>query len=163
MWVSWAPVDDICLGKAHTPVVIPLKTNVLENGRPNFYTPCESFMQFKETESYGREQPSNLSDSVKCSKAMTGMNHATRGNDHWMTILEKAEATAQSLPLHQNDSWHRAQWGQLQTLANTLGQAWDESTLQSWLKWNVGRYDLKPGDEVLLKDDQVGRTQDKWS
>lgn len=63
--LGWVLVVDVCLGNAHKPVVSTFKTNVLDNGRPSFLTPCESFIQLKEKVSYGGEQQDSLSISTK--------------------------------------------------------------------------------------------------
>jgi len=55
-------VREVCVGNAHKPSVSTFKTNVVENGRPFYLTPCESVMQRKEKLSFDGElldRPSN--------------------------------------------------------------------------------------------------------
>lgn len=40
--LGWVIVVDVCLGGAHRTTVNTFKTNVLENGRPSYFSPCEN-------------------------------------------------------------------------------------------------------------------------
>ncbi|KAK0145452.1 hypothetical protein N1851_015640 [Merluccius polli] len=40
--LGWVIIGDVCLTGAHKPTVNSFKTNILENGRPSFLTPCEN-------------------------------------------------------------------------------------------------------------------------
>lgn len=46
--LGWVLVGDVCLGSSHMPRVQCFKTNVLENGRPSIFTPCENHIHLKE-------------------------------------------------------------------------------------------------------------------
>lgn len=46
--LGWVIVGDVCLGGAHRPTVNTFKTNVLENGRPSYFKPCENRIICKE-------------------------------------------------------------------------------------------------------------------
>ena len=57
---------------------------------------------------------------------------------------------------------HRQQWRQVQHLANTFWNRWRREylpTLQSRSKWQDVRPNIKKGDLVLLKDNQVKRNE----
>jgi len=40
--LGWVIVGDVCIDKAHKPMVSVFKTNILENGRPSLLTPFQS-------------------------------------------------------------------------------------------------------------------------
>lgn len=63
--LGWVLVSDVCLVNAHKSVVSTFKTSMLENGRPSFLTPCQSFIHLKEKASYGGEQQDSVSNSTK--------------------------------------------------------------------------------------------------
>lgn len=46
--LGWVIVGDVCLSGAHKPTVNSFKTNVLNNGRPSFLTPCNNTIHTKE-------------------------------------------------------------------------------------------------------------------
>lgn len=61
-----------------------------------------------------------------------------------------------------NKDLHRLQWRQVQHLANTFWSKWRREylpTLQSRSQWQDTRPNLKKGDLVLLKDNQVKRNE----
>lgn len=47
--LGWVVVGEICLGRAHQPSEVKVyKTNILNNGRTSFFTPCTKSVQVKE-------------------------------------------------------------------------------------------------------------------
>lgn len=40
--LRWVIIGDVCLSGAHRPTVNSYKTNILDNGRPSFLSPCEN-------------------------------------------------------------------------------------------------------------------------
>lgn len=54
--LGWVIVGDVCLGNAHKVNVSVFKTNLLENGRPSYLTPCKSFIKLKDKVCHGGEQ-----------------------------------------------------------------------------------------------------------
>ncbi len=46
--LGWVLVGDVCLGSSHMPRVQCFRTNVLENGKPSTFTPCENHIHLKE-------------------------------------------------------------------------------------------------------------------
>lgn len=68
--LGWVIIGDVCLGSAHKPnEVSTLKTCVLENGRPSYLTPCESFVRVKENYSAKSKQETSLWPHIS---SMTG-------------------------------------------------------------------------------------------
>lgn len=54
--LGWVVVRKLCLSNAHKPSVSAYKTQVLENRRPSYLIPCDSYMNLKEKVCYGGEQ-----------------------------------------------------------------------------------------------------------
>lgn len=54
-------VGEVCIESAHKPTVAVFKTNVLQNGRPSYLTPCQKHVGVKEKVSYGGEHRSGTS------------------------------------------------------------------------------------------------------
>lgn len=47
--LGWVIIGDVCLGSAHKPSEMStLKTHMLENGCPSFFTPCDCRFKVKE-------------------------------------------------------------------------------------------------------------------
>lgn len=46
--LGWVIIGDVCLSGAHKPAVNSFKTNILNNGRPSFFAPCENTVHIKE-------------------------------------------------------------------------------------------------------------------
>ncbi len=40
--LGWVIVGDVCINRAHKPMVSVFKTNILDNGRPSLLTPCRA-------------------------------------------------------------------------------------------------------------------------
>ena len=59
--LGWVIVGEVCIDSAHKPTVAVFKTNVLQNGRPSFLTPCQKRICVKEKASYGGEHRHGLS------------------------------------------------------------------------------------------------------
>ncbi|TKS65471.1 hypothetical protein D9C73_028149 [Collichthys lucidus] len=60
--LGWVIIGDVCLSGAHRPTVNSYKTNILDNGRPSFLSPCENriYTKVKFTEDnplFGSMQP----------------------------------------------------------------------------------------------------------
>lgn len=56
--LGWVIIGDVCIDKAHMPMVSVFKTNILENGRPSLLTPCQSHVKVKEKLFHGGEHRS---------------------------------------------------------------------------------------------------------
>lgn len=63
--LGWVLVGDVCLGKAHKPVVGTFKTSVLEDGRPSLLTSCKGFIKLTQTVSHGGEQKSKSANPLE--------------------------------------------------------------------------------------------------
>ncbi|XP_025754388.1 uncharacterized protein LOC106097728 isoform X2 [Oreochromis niloticus] len=46
--LGWVVVGDVCLSGAHKPTVNSFKTDILNNGRPTFFSPCENKLYIKD-------------------------------------------------------------------------------------------------------------------
>lgn len=53
--LGWVVVGEVCLGNAHIPSVSTFRTNILENGRTTYLSPCTSYMNLKEEVHYSGE------------------------------------------------------------------------------------------------------------
>lgn len=69
--LGWVIVSDVCIDKAHKPMVSVFKTNILDNGRPSLLTPCQSRINVKEKLCHGGEHMSVVFPYA--------FNHATHG------------------------------------------------------------------------------------
>lgn len=57
--LGWVIVGNVCLSGAHKPTVNSYKTNVLENGRPSFLTPCNNKIHVRERHAEGGSHSEN--------------------------------------------------------------------------------------------------------
>lgn len=83
--LGWVLIGDVCLGNAHKPSVSSFKTNVLENGRPSFLTPCVSHISLKEKAKHGGEfnqhiQLNTAKQGHKSSDDLKHWSHSVRKN-----------------------------------------------------------------------------------
>ncbi|KAL0159525.1 hypothetical protein M9458_043250, partial [Cirrhinus mrigala] len=69
--LGWVIVGDVCIERAHKPMVSVFKTHILDNGRPSLLTPCQSHIKVKEKLCYGGEHKSGVFPHA--------FNHATEG------------------------------------------------------------------------------------
>ncbi|XP_067279227.1 uncharacterized protein [Pseudorasbora parva] len=53
--LGWVVVGEVCLGNAHIPSASTFRTNILENGRTTYLSPCTSYMNLKEEVPYSGE------------------------------------------------------------------------------------------------------------
>ncbi|XP_074501591.1 uncharacterized protein LOC141773627 isoform X2 [Sebastes fasciatus] len=64
--LGWVIVGKVCIDSAYKPTASVFKTNVLQNGRPSFLTPCQNHISVKERVGYGGEHrhctPTHLSN-----------------------------------------------------------------------------------------------------
>ncbi|KAL0150123.1 hypothetical protein M9458_054550 [Cirrhinus mrigala] len=69
--LGWVIVGDVCIERAHKPMVSVFKTHILDNGRPSLLTPCQSHIKVKEKLCHGGEHKSGVFPHA--------FNHATEG------------------------------------------------------------------------------------
>ncbi len=69
--LGWVIVGDVCIDRAHKPMVSVFKTSILDNGRPSLLTPCQSHIKVKEKLFHGGEHKSVVFPHA--------FNHATHG------------------------------------------------------------------------------------
>ncbi len=69
--LGWVIVGDVCIDRAHKPMVSVFKTSILDNGRPSLLTPCQSHIKVKEKLFHGGEHKSVIFPHA--------FNHATHG------------------------------------------------------------------------------------
>ncbi|KAI4881113.1 hypothetical protein NFI96_002207 [Prochilodus magdalenae] len=60
--LGWVIVGEVCINSAHKPTVAAFKTNVLQNGRPSYLTPCQNHIRVRDKASHGGEQRHDLSN-----------------------------------------------------------------------------------------------------
>lgn len=66
--LGWVIVGEVCIDSAHKPTVAVYKTNILQNGRPSYLTPCQEHISVKEKVSYGGEhRPGTSTHLSSCS------------------------------------------------------------------------------------------------
>ncbi len=59
--LGWVVIGDVCLGRVHKPANVTVyKTNLLNNGRSSFLTPCSNAIHVKESLPGRTTQPSHL-------------------------------------------------------------------------------------------------------
>lgn len=56
--LGWVIVGDVCIERAHKPMVSVFKTHILDNGCPSLLTPCQSHIKLKEKLCHGGEHKS---------------------------------------------------------------------------------------------------------
>lgn len=75
--LGWVIVGEVCIDRAHKPTIAAYKTNVLQNGRPSFLTPCQKLIHVKDMANYGGEKKYDLANhsSVSlCAEDKLGQN-----------------------------------------------------------------------------------------
>ena len=75
-------------------------------------------------------------------------------------LTQKTDSGLQPLIEFDPKNMYRAQWQRVQTLADIFWTRWKNEflhTMQQRCKWQDSKPDLKPGDLVLLIDDQSHR------
>lgn len=79
-----------------------------------------------------------------------------------MILTQKMSTHLPSPVSFEKTDLYRQQWKRVQHLANTFWERWRReylATLQTRNKWQESRPDIKEGDVVLLKDNQVKRNE----
>ncbi|KAI3356594.1 hypothetical protein L3Q82_017794 [Scortum barcoo] len=67
--LGWVIVGEVCIDRAHKPTIAAYKTNVLQNGRPSFLTPCQKLIHVKDTANYGGEKKNDLANHSSVTQA----------------------------------------------------------------------------------------------